>query len=245
MKKQIVFFFFFLLIIVSAKAQFNDSIHNYIQYAATGVINKTENTRSFLISNAVTYNLRKKKNAFNFDGSYVYGKQLGVKSNDDLNSSVDFNLYPKDSSKLYYWGLVNYDKSFSLNILGRVQAGIGVGYIFFKSERRSLSISEGILYENSKVRLDDGTIDKNNLARNSFRLNYRFVIKDIIVIKGTNLLQNAFGNSDDYIIKLDNSLNLTLNTWLSFRAGFTYNRNNLTGRDNMLITLGLTAEKFF
>lgn len=245
MKKQIILILIFAISIISAKSQFNDSIHNYIQYAATGVINKTENTRSYLISNAFTYNMRRSRNALKFEGSYVYGKQLGIKSNDDFNSLVDFNLFPRDSSKLYYWGLTNYDKSFSLNIIGRLQAGLGVGYIFFKSESRSLSLSNGILYENNKIELDDGTNEKNNLLRNSLRLNYRFVIKDIIVMKGSNLLQNAVGNSDDYIIRLDNSLNLTLSTWLSFRTGFTFNRNNLTGRENMLLTLGLTAEKFF
>lgn len=245
MKKQITFFFLLGITVNLAKAQFNDSIHNYIQYAATGIINKTNNTRSYLISNSITYSLRKKNKSVNFDGGYVYGKQLGIKSNDDLNSSADFNLFPKDSSKHYYWGLVNYDKSFSLNIIGRLQAGLGFGYNFFNSENRSLNIREGILYENSNVRLNDSTSDKKNLARNSFRLRYRFAINKIIVINGSNSLQNAFGDSNDYIIKLDNAINLTLSTWLSFRTGFVYNRNNLTGRDNMLITLGLTAEKFF
>jgi len=245
MKHKILIVGFCTITAATAKAQFSDSVHNYIMYAATGIINKTNSSRSYLISNAAQYKLRIKKNALNFAAGYIYGRQQGVLSHDDFNTTVDFNFFPKDSSKLYYWGLLNFDKSFSLNIIGRSQVGIGVAYNFMDDEKRFLNISNGILYEYSNVQLSDGVHEKNDLIRNSFRLRYRFLINKIIIISGTNMLQTAFGHSEDYILKLDNSINLTLNTWLRFRTAFTYNRNNLTKRENMLITLGLTAEKFF
>lgn len=245
MIKKIILPFVFGSAFSFARAQFSDSIHHYIVYSTTGIINNTNNSRAYLVSNAVQYRIRKQKRSLNLSSSYIYGKQQRRKSNDDFTVTMDFNLFPKDSSRLYYWGLLNYDKSFSLNIVSRMQAGLGAAYNFFNDEKRFINLSDGILYEYSNVKLNDSTNDKRNLARNSLRLRYRFQIQKIIVINGTNLLQTAFGNSEDYIVKLDNSINLMLRTWLSFKLAFNYNRNNLSDRENMLITLGLSAEKYF
>jgi hypothetical protein len=235
----------FLIASTAVRAQFNDSIHHYIRYAATGVINQTNNTRSYLLSNALRYNLRKKNKSANFSGSHVYGQQNNVVSNRDLNAAFDFNLLPKDSSKLYYWGRVNYDKSYSLRINGRIQAGGGIAYNFFDNSKRFLNLSEGVLYEKSNLKLTDSTNNVYSILRNSIRLRYRFQISKILVVDGANFLQNSFEDHNDYIINLNNNLSLKLRSWLSFTANFTYNRINNTASDNLLITFGLQAERYF
>lgn len=234
-----------LLMSLAAMAQFNDSTHHYIRYAATGVINQTNNTKSYLITNAIRYNMRKKNKSVNFSSSYVYGQQMRVVSNQDFNTALDFNLFPKDSSKLYYWGRVNYDKSFSLNINGRIQGGFGVAYNFFDNQQRFLNISEGILFEKSDLKLTDSTNNVYAILRNSIRLRYRFAIGKIIVVDGTNFIQNSLKDKNDYILSISNNLSLKLRTWLSFTTAVTYNRINNTGRDNLLITFGLQAERYF
>ncbi len=234
-----------LLVGFAARAQFNDSVHHYLKYAATGVINQTNDTRSYLISNSLRYSMRKKNKSINFSSSYVYGQQMRTVSNQDFNTALDFNLFPKDSSKLYYWGRVNYDKIYSLNINGRIQAGLGAAYNFFDNPKRFLNLSEGVLYEKSDLKLTDSTNNVYAILRNSIRLRYRFVIGKIIVVDGADFLQNSLKDKNDYIINLSNNLSLKLRTWLSFTTSVIYNRINNTGRDNLLITFGLQAEKYF
>ena len=108
--------FIFLLLsggtTLSAQAQFNDSIHHYIRYAVTGIINKTDDTRNYLLSNTLRYNLRKQNKSLNFNGSHVFGQQNKTTTNNDFSAALDVNLFPKDSAKMYYWGSLTVHKSF-------------------------------------------------------------------------------------------------------------------------------------
>lgn len=245
MMKQILLFAFLSFSVLGVQAQFNDSVHHYLKYNATGIINQTTTTKSYLLSNALRYSMRKKNNSINYSASYVYGEQNRLVSNRDFNTGLDYNLLPKDSSKLYYWGRVSYDKSFSLKINDRVQGGVGVAYNFWDNSKRFLNLSEGILFEKSDLRLTDSTKRVYSTVRNSLRLRYRFAIGKILVLDGTNFLQNSFKDKNDYIITTTNSLSLKLRSWLSFTTAVTYNRINNTGSDNLLITFGLQAERYF
>ncbi len=241
--------FIFLLITggtsLSAQAQFNDSIHHYIRYAVTGIINKTDDTRSYLLSNALRYNLRRQNKSLNFNGSHVFGQQNKATTNNDFSAALDVNLFPKDSAKIYYWGLLNYDKSLSLKLNGRIQTGIGLAYNFIDNSTRFFNISEGILFEKSDLKKTDGSKDIYQTFRNSLRVRYRFVINSTVILDGTNFLQNSLKDQYDYIIKLSNTLSVKMRKWLSIATTVTYNKLNLTNRENLLITFGLIAETYF
>jgi hypothetical protein len=245
MKKRVLVVCLAVFGVISVNAQFNDSVHHYIRYAVTGIINKTDDTRSYLLSNALRYNLRKRNKSLNFNGSHVFGQQNRTTTNNDFSSTLDFNLAPKDSSKLYYWGLLNYDKSFSLKINGRVQTGLGLAYNFVDNSSRFINISEGVLYEWSDLKTTDSTKLTNEIFRNSLRLRYRFSFNDVVILDGTNFLQNSLSNRHDYIIKSVNTISFKLRTWLSLTTAITYNKLNLTSRENLLITFGLIAESYF
>jgi len=243
--KQWFLFLLFSATGFTVKAQFNDSIHHYIRYAVTGIINKTDDTRSYLLSNTLRYNLRGKNRSLNFNGSHVFGQQNKTTSNNDVSAALDVNLFPKDSAKIYYWGLLNYDKSFSLKINGRVQTGIGLAYNFIDNSTRFFNVSEGVLYEKSDLKRPDGSKDVYQILRNSLRVRYRFTINGMIVLDGTNFLQNSLKNQHDYIIKSSNTLSVKMRKWLSIATTVTYNKLNLTSRENLLITFGLIAETYF
>lgn len=245
MRKERILLVMMILLVYAAKAQFNDSIHHYIRYAATGIINKTDDTRSYLLNNTLRYNLRKKNKSLNFNGSHVFGQQNKTTTNNDFSSTLDFNLFPKDSAKIYYWGLLNYDKSFSLKINGRMQTGIGVAYNFVDNPTRFFNVSEGVLFEKSDLKMDNGSKDIYQTFRNSLRVRYRFVISKVIVLDGTNFLQNSLSNRHDYVIKSSNTVSVKMRKWLSITTAVTYNKLNLTSRENLLITFGLVAETFF
>ncbi|RYD69238.1 MAG: DUF481 domain-containing protein [Sphingobacteriales bacterium] len=225
-------------------AQFNDSITRYISYTSTGVINKTNDGDSYVLNNNLRFNVRRKDVSVNTTAGWIYGEQNDRRTNNDFNAALDFNLY-KTFEHFYYWGLATYEKSFSLKINDRSQVGLGVAYNIVEKKQLYINVSEGVLYEKSDVFINDSTREKNNILRNSFRFRYRWVIKEFLTLDGTHLIQNSLSDGNDYILKSVNGLNFRLYKWLNFTTALTYNKVNKTDRQNLLITFGLTAEKYF
>jgi len=242
--KKCIVFIFIMLSSVITYSQFNDSIHHYVNFASIGIINRTNTGSSYVLTNGLRFNISKKNIRLNSTNSWIYGEQQKNITNNDFNSTLDFNIF-KTGSKFYYWGLANYDKSYSLKINNRLQTGVGIAYNVIDTTTAFLNLSDGILYENSNLKVSDSTNSYNSLFRNSFRLRYRFVIKEIIIFDGTNFLQSALSDKNDYIIKSINSVSVKLRKWLNITAATTYNRNQKTNSENLLITFGLTAEKYF
>ncbi len=242
--KRIIILFLLIHFCTATFAQFTDSTHYYLKYASTGSINRTNDGRSYLLNNLAGFKISKKKIVLNAAASYVYGKQDSTLTNDDVTAAVDFSWY-KDSRHFYYWGLANYDKSFSLKINRRFQGGLGVAYDLVHKPNATVNISDGILFENSDQILKDTIPDINRTFRNSFRVLYKWVIKDIIVLEGAHFVQNSLSRGDDYILKSTNSLSVKLRSWLLLTAALTYNKVNRTDRENLLINYGVTIEKYF
>ena len=153
--------------------------------------------------------------------------------------------YLKNEQKLYYWALINSDKSYSLNINYRFQSGVGIGYTFVNGHDLNLNVSDGFLYETSD--LTDPVLGKDiyETVRNSFRLKYRWSYKNIFVIEGTQFVQPSLLSLIDYILKSSNTLSVKLNKWLAINASVGYNKISRTDRENLLITYGLAIDKYF
>ena len=233
-----------MLLGMASRAQFNDSTFYHVSYAATGIINKTNDVSSYVLTNGFKFNVSKKDVRVNVNSSWLFGQQQNRLTNNDFSSSLDFNLY-KTLPHFYYWGLANYDNSYSLKIINRYQAGVGVAYNVFDKPAFTLNLSNGILHESSHLKINDSMSNRYNVFRNSFRLRYKLVIKEVVELNGTNLLQNAIKRDHDYIINSVNSLSFKLRKWLSLTASAAYNRIERTRRENLLLTVGLSVEKYF
>ena len=109
-------------------------MHHHFSFSSTGVYNKTKGLKSFVLNNAVSYEVNKKKIAFNTGASWIYGTQNKQLSNNDVSAAANVD-YLKDVQKFYYWGLINFDESYSLKINYRFQSGVGVGIYFFKNTK--------------------------------------------------------------------------------------------------------------
>lgn len=225
-------------------AQFSDSTHYYLKYASTGSMNHTNDGRAYLLNNALGFKVSKRKITLNANAAYIYGQQNSDLTNNDFSAAVDFNLY-RDSSRLYYWGLASYDKSYSLKINDRFQGGFGLAYDVLNKPNAQLNISDGLLFENNDLMLNDTVPDVYQTFRNSLRLQYKFTIANIVVLEGRHFLQNSLYLRRDYIIKSNTSLSVKLRSWLSVTAAMTYNKLNRTNRENLLMNYGLTVEKYF
>ncbi len=235
----------FILITHNCLAQFNDTTHYYTNFASSGSINKTESSSTYLLNNTFKFGVKKKTFAMNFNNNWIYGKTDHVISNNDFTTSLDFDIFKSDSSHFYYWGLANYTTSVSLKINNQLQAGAGAAYYFVNKKNTVINISDGILYDRGDLFLDDGTHDMYDTYRNSFRVLFKFVIKDIIVLDGNDFIQNSMTRQSDYIIKSTTNLSVKLRKWLALTTSYNYNRMNRTARENSLLSYGLTAEKYF
>ncbi|GAB2984192.1 hypothetical protein GCM10027049_22310 [Mucilaginibacter puniceus] len=238
--KKLLAISFFLFCTVTVFAQYNDSTFYRLNITTTGSINKTNDGRSFLLNNGLNFGIKRKDIVLSTANSFVYGNQNNTLTNRDFSSSLTFDLY-KDVHKLYYWGLLNYNTSYSLKINNQFLGGLGVAYSFFDDKTSYLNLSEGILYDKSNLLTN---LDYNTF-RNSFRLSFRFSFNDVVIIDGSNFLQNSLSNANDYIIKSNTSVSLKLRKWISLTTAFNYNRMNITSRENLLLTYGLTLDKYF
>lgn len=234
---------FFLLYQVSY-CQFNDSVHHHFAFTSTGVYNRTKDQKSFVLNNAVTYGINQKRIAFNTGASWIYGIQNKQLSNNDFSAAATVD-YLKDVQRFYYWGLVNYDESYSLKINYRFQSGAGVGYTFVKRPNFDFEVSDGFLFETSD--LTDPVIGKDvyQTVRNSLRVKYRWSYNKKFSLEGTDFYQPSIASFDDYIIRLNNKLSVKLNKWLAVDAVMTYNKISRTNRENLLVTFGLTVENYY
>lgn len=229
---------------LDAFCQFSDSVNHYIGYAATGTINKTNDGNSYVFTNALKFNINKKDIAFNSTTNYIYGQQRRRLTNNDFSSALDFNLY-KTFPHFYYWGLAGYDRSYSLKINNRLQSGLGAAYKLIDKRTGSLNLSDGILFEYGDINANDTTRRVYRIFRNSLRIRFRWVIRELVILDGNNFLQSSLSDGNDYNIRSVTSLSFKLVKWLNFTTAANYNRLHATGRETLLITFGLTTDKYF
>ena len=235
---------FLLFYAVNCCAQFNDSVYHYIKFSTGGTITHTQDNSSFLMTNSFNYSIKKQSIALNTSAGWIYGTQQGDVTYNDVTVHGDVNFF-KPGKKLYHWALMNFDKSYSLNVLYRVQAGAGLAYDFIDSPNLRINVSDGFLYEQSDIKNDDSTHDVSSTPRNSFRLLYKWNIKDRFSITGVHFIQPSLKNINDYIFQSSTILSFKIKKWLSFNGNFTYNRVSATKRENLLITYTIVAEKYF
>jgi hypothetical protein len=236
----------FLLALLASPcfAQFNDSTHYYFRYAATGVINKTDDGNSYVLNNALTFNVNKKKVTINSNAAWVYGIQNDDLTNNDFSAVSDID-YLKNIQKLYYWGMIAYDNSFSLKINHRLQTGVGVGYTFVNTDKLNFVLSDGFVFETADLIDSKLGHDVYNTVRNSFRIKYKWEIKNLFVFDGSDFIQPSITSINDYVLRFTNNFSVKLKEWLRLTAALNYNKINRTAHENLLLTFGVTAEKYF
>lgn len=235
-----------LLIVIpdAALAQFNDSVFYHLNAVASGSLNKTDDVSNFLLNNSLRFGIRKRSISLNAANSWIYGQQQSTVTNNDYTGVLDLNLY-KTFPNFYYWGLGNYTTSLSLKINNQCQYGVGVAYNILDTTNSYLNISNGIIFENSDILVNDTTRQVYNTFRNSLRLSFRFTVAKIFMVSGVGFWQPSLQYRNDYIIKSNLSASIKLRSWLSFTTALNFNRISRTQRENVLFTYGITIDNYF
>jgi hypothetical protein len=174
---------------------------------------------------------------------YLYGQQGPKQVNNDLTGVWDLNLY-KENSKIYGWGLLTYNRVYSLRINNQLQTGVGLAYDFLDSKRLQLNVSDGFLYDFSDVQLQDTIRDVYQTIRNSLRVQYRLTAGNIS-LRTAAFIQNSIYKQSDYIFKAEVSLAYRIKKYLSLTVQGNYNHMNRTGKETLFVTYGLTYERYF
>lgn len=234
----------FFLMVVTARAQFNDSINYYVKFNSTGLVNKTNERNSYLFNNSIRFNFYKKSVAINTTNTWIYGEQQRELTNNDFLSVIDFDLFKK-RKHIYYWGLLNYETNFSLKIDNRFQGGAGLGYYLLDRDNFIIQVSDGLLYEKSDLYEQEGVDSDYETLRNSFRLKFRFVFHDRFTLEGVDFLQHSLYDKNDYNLRSVTSLSVKIWKFVHFTTVVNYNKINLTRRENFLMNIGLSLEKYF
>ncbi|HVU55197.1 MAG TPA: DUF481 domain-containing protein [Puia sp.] len=229
---------------------YEDTTRYKYSYTGTGNFNNTNTVNSYLLSNIITFSAVKKRRAINLNTGWVYGSQQGNLTNNDFNATADINLY-KTLRHFYYWGLMNYNTSLSLQINHLIQGGLGAGYNLIDKKKAALILSDGILYEKGDLydilygspQGDMPQRDRYQVFRNSLRIKYHFVIHDRITLDGVELIQHSLVTIHNYILNLNASGSVRLNKWLNVTAAFAFNKFTRTRSENTLITFGVTITR--
>ena len=237
---RILLIFLFVFSQVNAFSQYNDTTNYHLLVTSGGSINKANNERAYLLNNALSFGLKKKSIVLNSSSAWLYGKQNSVLSNNDFSTTLNFNLY-KTFPHFYYWGLANYNTSYSLKLKNQLLAGAGLAYSIVDREHIYINISDGVLFDQSSLIVGESY----HTYRNSLRLQYHFDVRDWLTLDGNHFLQNSFSRKGDHIIRSNTSLGLKLRKWLSFTTTLTYNRLNITNSENLNLTYGLSLDKYF
>lgn len=235
----------FVCTFFSVSAQFNDTIDYYLGANLAGNINKTTGSVNYLFNNGLKFGIQKDKIAFNTSNNWLYGENAGKLVNNDFVSSTDFNIYHKKKARFNYWGLINYTSSYSLKIKDQIQAGAGIAYKLIDKEAMMLRLSDGLLYENSNIVINDSTGQIYNTIRNSLRIQFRYKFKKSVSFESAAYWQPSLTLPDDNIVNITAGLNLKLLKWLSFTSKLNYINISRTQRENMLITYGIIIEQYF
>lgn len=225
-------------------SQAGDTTQYHLKYRVTGILNKTNDTRSQVLTNALGLSLVRKKIELNSNNVWVYGRQNKQLTNNDFTSTLNLDFL-KELQRLYYWGLANFASSYSLKINSQLQAGAGIGYNVLNKPGISLVISDGILYETSEMQPQPATTEKYNTFRNSFRIKHKLALSQRLSLDGAHFWQPSLSRFDDYLIQSSSTLSYQLRKWLSLTAAVTYNKVSRTQRENLLISFGLAAETVF
>ncbi len=224
--------------------QFNDSTHQLVKYDITGIMNRTNDNRAFVLNNVIAFTLKKKHIIFTSTSGWIYGTQNRNLSNNDFNSVANMDIL-KDTRRVYYWALASFTSSYSLKILQQTQMGGGVGFNVLNRDKLEMVISDGLLYEFSQLKLDSVNRKNYQTVRNSLRIKHRLVINDMITLNGTHFWQPSLKDIGDYIIRSNATLSIRLKKWLVLSGGLTYNHVSRTNRENLLFSIGLGFEKYF
>ena len=240
-----VLLFLFISVSLPCLSQFSDTVNYYLNVAGTGSLNRTNTGTNYLLNNSAKFQIDKKKVSLNSMVGYVYGKNPTAKTNDDFLAVMNLDVL-RDLQKLYYWGLASYEKSFSLKVEDRFQAGAGIGYTVINNPKSYIQLSDGLLFETTDLaQPDQRGRTSYQTVRNSLRLKFRFLIGNIFKIDATDFFQHSLADTRDYIIKMNTAASVKVYRSLNLTMAFNYNRQNITATENLFLSYGISFEKYF
>ena len=201
----------------------------------SGYWNNANNTNTVLYNVGTVNTLSNKSHKLLYlSMNYVYGIQKEKTSNNDFSCLLNNTL--NKNRTIFEFAVIQFDKSYSLNILYRIQSGAGLGINIIKSKKIDIEFSSGLIYDYNMYNV----IGSHNTTRisNRFKLNYK---SKIFNFESTTYYQPSIENNVDYVFKTINTMSIKINKWLDIHTNLTSNIVSLTNKNNIIQTVGFTV----
>lgn len=228
-----------------ARAQYSDSTHYLLGANVSGNINRTNDGTNYLLDNGLKAGIRKSKLELNEQMRWLYGSNATKLVNNDFSSLLDLNVFPSGSARINYWGLTNFTSSYSLKIDYQIQAGAGIAYRIVDKPGLKLKVSNGLLYENSRVVPTASFSETYGTLRNSLRLQLKANWGERLSFESTGFWQPSLHIAGDFIINAQGVLSFRIGKWLSLNSRLQYMQVSRTHKQNLLFTYGIRIERYF
>lgn len=237
-----------------------DNKPHKLDLSATGSLNKTADDLINIYNTNVRYNYIIQNAEFNANAKWVYGSKSAGLSNNDVNVTLDGNLYHDHKKHFNSWVLGAFTSSYSLNIYSQFQAGVGLAYKFelLKKERTknddkattyqdliTFRVSDGIIYEQSNILNKESVQEMYYILRNSLRLQLVANLWNNASLRGTYFWQPALHDIKDVNMTADVSLGIKLSNNIKFDTRFSYNYITRTAKENLIFTYGISTTFLF
>jgi len=234
----------FAIITIPLNAQFTDSTTKYLNINSGGSINKTKDGSNYLLNNGVQFSVKKQRTTLNSSATWIYGANPEKLTNNDFSLSSNVNLY-RHFAEFYYWGLLHYTTSYSLNIKNQGQVGIGVAYNLLNKKDIWLNVSNGFIGELSRIIENDTSIVNYQTIRNSLRVQFMLKLGERFTFKTGGFFQPSLKYISDHILTNDTELIYQLWKGLQLNTRFMYNKISRTEKENLIFTYGLKYAIYF
>ena len=194
---------------------------------------------SYALKSLNTY--KKDKSSYKLNGGYNYGESSNVTSSENWNIGLRYDYALSDNSSLYIGEVAEADRF--TGVSRRYNTDVGYKHTFVKNDNTHFFSELGYRYSIEK-NVDQSVADKKD-SKGRVYLEGTKTLKSNI--KGKFWLEYLpnFSSTDDYLINLEPSLIITLNSVFSMKTAYLWKYNNGpslgTGKHDYNYTLTLIS----
>ncbi len=203
-----------------------------------GGIFNSGNTNTKALNVATRFQIRAHKHRFTVEGKYNYGQANGGVTARNSSGSLKYDFFARDKIYSYAQSLNEQDTFANLNL--RSTEGLGMGYQFYDTRRRSLFAEIGISYFNEDVIVGE---DKRTAAgRWAAGLDWEAVPKRLKLFHRQEGYYSFADNS--IVLRTEQGLRIPLvdNISANFEVDYRFNSDPETGKkkSDLNVILGVT-----
>lgn len=199
---------------------------------------------SVLVTDAKISHLQTDALRLDWTGRLRYGRSQGEEVAQNMQSALTLELGPQARWSPFVFSQAEKDPFKKLDL--RTSSGAGVRYRILRGEGAELTLSGAALhsYENLQVPSADLlTQERTHDARWRWIGQGRYAFGELVEAEHRTYYEPVWDRAGDYLMEIENTVQLRLNTHLTFRVAHVFQRNSSppaeVRENDYLLTLGV------